>query len=521
MLLGIALHGAMSFIPDAGIIWGVQDPTSSGRYGILLASIHGWRMPLFFLISGFFTAMLWRKRGLRALFVHRFKRIFVPMLLALFTIVPLILFVSGYVRLRPPTKSTEQTSATNQTKSFEGIDVFAATATNDLATLTRYLNEGGDVEAKDENGSTPLHVACFFGRAEAADLLLKADASLDATNNDGLRAEQLLAIDWGTTAFIAQLVQLPVEKSKVLAGREVIAQTIGEKTGRSIATNSANRGSRSAKAENLMGFLFYFPVFHHLWFLWFLCWFVCGFVLIGKLLKTLSIPAVPSFWLTSTVRYIWLIPLTVIPQYFMARGPHAYGPDTSVGLLPFPIVFGYYAIFFGFGALYYGADDQKHHVGKGFWWTLAFAVLILFPMGLSIKGPETTSQRIVFSVLQVSYTWTMSFGMIELFHRICSIRRPWVRYLSDASYWLYLAHPPVVIYLQFLVRDLTLPSIVKYVFVCSATTALLLVIYQLCVRNTWVGALLNGRRYPHWNHQPRQPAEENSGPPDLLPKSNI
>ena len=503
MLLGIALHGAMSFIPNAGIIWGVQDSQSREWYGIFLASIHGWRMPLFFLISGFFTAMLWRKRGLRALFVHRFKRIFLPMLLALLTIVPLILFASGYVRSRPPTKLTTKTSATNQEKTFEEIDVFAATATNDLATLTRYLNEGGDIQAKDQNGSTPLHVACFFGRAEAANLLLKADASLDATNNDGLRPEQLLAIDWGTTAFIARLVQLPVQKAKVLAGRDVIAQVIGEKTGRSIATTSDKWRSRSAKAETFMGFLFYFPVFHHLWFLWFLCWFVCGFILIGKLLEISAIPAVPTVWITSTVRYVWLIPLTVIPQYFMARGLDAYGPDTSIGLLPLPIVFAYYAIFFGFGALYYGADDQTNHVGKGFWWTMPFAVLILFPMGLSLISPETTSQRFVFSVLQVSYTWIMSFAMIGLFHRICNIRRPWVRYLSDASYWLYLAHPPIVIYLQFLVRDITLPSFVKYVFVCSATTALLLVIYQLCVRNTWVGALLNGRRYPDWNHQPR------------------
>ncbi|MDG1896716.1 MAG: acyltransferase family protein, partial [Fuerstiella sp.] len=81
MLLGIFLHGAMSFIPGIGVIWGVQDSHSSGLYAILLASIHGWRMPLFFLVSGFFTAMLWKKRGLRALLVHRFKRIFLPMVL--------------------------------------------------------------------------------------------------------------------------------------------------------------------------------------------------------------------------------------------------------------------------------------------------------------------------------------------------------------------------------------------------------------------------------------------------------
>lgn len=99
MLLGIILHGIMSFIPGIGVIWAVEDSHASPWYGVLLSFIHGWRMPLFFLVSGFFTAMLWRKRGLRELISHRFKRIFIPMLLALFTIIPLTWVVSGHVRL--------------------------------------------------------------------------------------------------------------------------------------------------------------------------------------------------------------------------------------------------------------------------------------------------------------------------------------------------------------------------------------------------------------------------------------
>ena len=35
-------------------------------------------MPLFFLVSGFFTAMLWRKRGVSSLLKHRYARIFIP-----------------------------------------------------------------------------------------------------------------------------------------------------------------------------------------------------------------------------------------------------------------------------------------------------------------------------------------------------------------------------------------------------------------------------------------------------------
>ena len=77
MLLGIVLHAALSFSP---IPWTVKDSQTSEVYSVLFAALHGFRMPLFFMLSGFFTAMLWRKRGLASLIKHRFKRIFLPTL---------------------------------------------------------------------------------------------------------------------------------------------------------------------------------------------------------------------------------------------------------------------------------------------------------------------------------------------------------------------------------------------------------------------------------------------------------
>ena len=46
-------------------------------------------MPLFFIVSGFFTAMLWRKRGALALLSHRFRRVLLPCLVGTITVVPL------------------------------------------------------------------------------------------------------------------------------------------------------------------------------------------------------------------------------------------------------------------------------------------------------------------------------------------------------------------------------------------------------------------------------------------------
>ena len=526
MLLGIVLHGAMSFIPGVGVIWGIQDSQSNPLYGMLLASIHGWRMPLFFLISGFFTAMLWQKRGLRALLAHRFKRIFLPMMLAMLTIVPVMLIASGYVRSHPAHESTATVTDGNpNTKKLDrqsgpaGIDVSAAVVTGDVDSLNDYLQAGGDVDAKNAHGAAPMHVACLFGRAEVAEALLDAGASLEVTNNEGATPEQLLALDWGTTAYIANLVQVPVDQEDVFEGRKRISQAIETQTGRLVSV-VASRDTHESAWAGIMASLFYVPIFHHLWFLWFLCWFVCGFVVIVKLLQTLRISAISNEWLTSELRYVWLIPLAAVPQYFMATSQYAFGPDTSVGLLPLPAVFAYYAIFFVYGALYFGADDREVIVGKGYWWKLAASVLILFPVGLSMNGAIQSENRILFAVMQVSYAWMMSFGMMGLFSRFFHTQQFWIRYLSDSSYWLYLAHLPLVMLLQFYVRDWSVPPVLKLVFVCSATTVLLLVSYHTCVRNTWLGALLNGRRYLGSDKSPPTPDAALQVPTPSLQESN-
>ena len=78
MMLGIVYHGALSLA--LGFPWFVQDPSANGAMYVFQSWVHGFRMPLFFIISGFFTAMLWKKRGAGALVSHRFRRVFLPCL---------------------------------------------------------------------------------------------------------------------------------------------------------------------------------------------------------------------------------------------------------------------------------------------------------------------------------------------------------------------------------------------------------------------------------------------------------
>ncbi|MEO5800281.1 MAG: acyltransferase [Gemmatimonadales bacterium] len=98
--------------------------------------------------------------------------------------------------------------------------------------------------------------------------------------------------------------------------------------------------------------------------------------------------------------------------------------------------------------------------------------------------------------------WSWAFGLIGMGLRFMAGYSPLRRYLADASYWIYLAHLPVVLALQLLMRNWPLPWPVKFALLLGVAMALLLLSYHWLVRPTAIGALLNGRRYPRGATQP-------------------
>lgn len=82
----------------------------------------------------------------------------------------------------------------------------------------------------------------------------------------------------------------------------------------------------------------------------------------------------------------------------------------------------------------------------------------------------------------------------------------WVRYLADASYWVYLAHLPIVVALQVWVSDWGIVPL-QLLVIIIATFALTLITYDLWVRDTPIGSWLNGRRYRAWIRRRTEPVK--------------
>ena len=545
MLLGIGLHGFMSFVPFPLPVWPAQDVNQHDGYLFALHAIHGFRLQLFFLVSGFFTAMMFRQRGLRGLIQHRAKRILLPLVVFTVLLSPTIIGIGIYG------------SALNAQRGGNAT-IWAAAKSGDVEAIHRHLAEGADpsqadaaglaplswaallgqaeaakaligagadVEATDNEGSTALHCAAFMGEAAVAKLLIENGADINAASNDGGTPLSATEADELTTKFIAGMLQISVDEKKMAAGRAEIAEMLKAKG--ALPSQAAAEDPLALLHLLVPGFepivdqlpgwaqvvaivaavnwlLAMIPIFAHLWFLYYLAWLIAGFAVVAWVARKLNWKPVPAWFIASPLRLLWLVPLTFVPQFFMVTD---FGPDTAASVIPWPPMLAYYAVFFGFGVLCHGQEAFEKKVGR-LWpvsLLLAIPALLLGLHWYELRGSLFVSSdsnelshllhnNLLCTLFTVLYAWLMIFGLIGLFRRFFPGGNRLIRYVADSSYWLYVMHLPPIMLLQIWMADWPWPSAVKFLVICAASTAVLVVVYEYAVRYTWIGTMLNGKK---------------------------
>ena len=71
-----------------------------------------------------------------------------------------------------------------------------------------------------------------------------------------------------------------------------------------------------------------------------------------------------------------------------------------------------------------------------------------------------------------------------------------LRFISDGAYWIYLIHLPIVTLVTFSMLKLPVFAEAKFLIAVIITCITSLVSYKYFVRHSFLGILLNGRRYP-------------------------
>jgi glucan biosynthesis protein C len=264
----------------------------------------------------------------------------------------------------------------------------------------------------------------------------------------------------------------------------------------------------------------------HLWFLYYLL--LCCAPLV--LILTLG-PRVPGFLvrsLDSAVRWFvgrwWKVPALAVLAIPVLWDMPAWWIETPKGWRPDLTIYLYYLGFFLAGSLLYRHRELLPAIGRRWPVQLAVANLLVLPLmlKLTIAGnwaeESVTGQMPAWLIswkagaifLGGLYTWLTISGLLGLFQRYCSGSAAWWKYLVDASYWCYLAGFPIQAAFQVWFAPQALPMVFEFLLVNALTFALLLASYELGVRHTWIGLVLNGKR------PERQPKTETVAEPVVI-----
>jgi glucan biosynthesis protein C len=87
-----------------------------------------------------------------------------------------------------------------------------------------------------------------------------------------------------------------------------------------------------------------------------------------------------------------------------------------------------------------------------------------------------------------------SLGFIGFFLHYFNVESYFWRYVSDASYWVYLTHLGLIVWLQLLFLDSRVPGILRFPLVLGITVLITFLTYQWFVRYTFMGDVLHGPR---------------------------
>ncbi|KAF0094674.1 MAG: acyltransferase 3 [Puniceicoccaceae bacterium 5H] len=250
----------------------------------------------------------------------------------------------------------------------------------------------------------------------------------------------------------------------------------------------------------------------HLWFLYYLVLFYAatGLLLSGaRLLPTASERvmgcldrlfrnAVQSRWRVLFLSLL-LLPGMLLMRIWSVDTPN----DSAVPELGSTV---YYGTLFSLGWMLHRAPELLQSLTRHWPQHLLGATVILvlsfFPVEIAeaFGGQRAWFGRPgVHSFYQAIYgvgTALYIMGFMGMFQKLANRPTPFWRYVADSSYWIYLVHLPLIVAWQIAVYPLAWPSALKYLGGCLVVVPILFLSYRICVRSTWLGRLLNGRRYP-------------------------
>ena len=173
-----------------------------------------------------------------------------------------------------------------------------AAAAGGVPAAEALMRHGVDVRATDPDGSTALHTAALFGNADMVKFLIKAGADVNAETVLGDTPLSSTEMDELSTILLAEMVGMQVNEEQLPDDREEVILFLKENGGeygpvdteeplawfypfvpgmKNLVNQLPMSGQKMVEGIVVIWLLTIFPVFQHLWFLYYLFLLVLGF----------------------------------------------------------------------------------------------------------------------------------------------------------------------------------------------------------------------------------------------------
>lgn len=228
----------------------------------------------------------------------------------------------------------------------------------------------------------------------------------------------------------------------------------------------------------------------NLWFLYYLL-----------LLYMLTIMLLP-FWRKAHtyIKTNWSILALIIAGFLFLWPVDAWRINTPTSFIPNGWLLMFYAGFF-----YYGWLAYRNTVLIEKWmqhnWIYWVAAVIILPSYAVLQSNQPSNNNHYYLLLRAitlldcaAGAWVMIMAVSGFYLRNLNRPNRVLRYLADASYWIYLIQLPIIMCLQNYYASSTLPVLLKIVIIFVAVMSIALLSYQVLVRNTFVSKIIGSKR---------------------------